>query len=87
MAAGVQEDGSPEAEARPVFYRDERILRIVGQVVAVVAVLGVLGWLINNLFTNLDRRNIDTGFDVLGQPTNFNIPYDPGFDPRSSIWP
>jgi general L-amino acid transport system permease protein len=77
---------SADQQARPPLWRDERILRIVGQVVAVVAVVLLLRWLIGNLLTNLERQNISTNFDFLSQPTNFSI-RDANFDPRSSIWP
>lgn len=79
---------TPQAtQERPPFWRDERILRIVGQVVAVVVVVLVLRWLIGNLLRNLEEQNIDTGFDVLRQPTNFSIRDDPGFDDRSPLFP
>lgn len=78
---------SPVTPTRPKPWRDERVLRIVSQVAAVVIVVLVLRWLIGNLLTNLDEAGIDTGFGVLDQPTNFNIRDDPGFDPRSPIWP
>ena len=48
---------------------------------------GLLYWLINNLLTNLDEKNISTSFGVLDQPTNFGIRDDPGFDDRSPIFP
>lgn len=73
--------------ARPPFWRDVRVLRVVGQVVAVVAVVLVIRWLIGNLLDNLEERNIDTGFGVLEQPTNFTVRDDPGFDPRSPLFP
>ncbi len=68
-----------------VWYRNVRVLRVVGQVVAVAAVVGLLFWLFNNLVTNLDRRNINTDFSFLSRPTNFQIPFDEGFDPRSPV--
>jgi general L-amino acid transport system permease protein len=43
-------------------------------------------WLFNNLVTNLNRQNIGTDFGFLGRSTNFQIPFDEGFDPRSSVW-
>lgn len=63
------------------------MLRIVGQVAAVAAVVLLLRWLIGNLLTNLEAANIETGFGVLDQPTNFTIRDDPGFDARSPIFP
>jgi general L-amino acid transport system permease protein len=69
-----------------VWYRNVRILRIVGQVAAVGAVLFLLWWLFNNLVTNLERQNIGTDFGFLSRPTQFQIPFDDGFDPRSPVW-
>ena len=69
-----------------VWYRDVQKLRIVGQVGAVVAVLALLGWLFNNLLVNLDRQNINTDFGFLWRPTNFEISFDEGFNPRSPVW-
>ena len=81
----------PEAEsshevARPPFWRDERVIRIVGQIVATVVVFLFLRWLFNNLINNLNRLNISTSFDFLFGPTNFQIPYHSEFDPRSPVW-
>lgn len=72
--------------SRPAFWRDARVLRIVGQVAAVVVAALVLRWLIGNLLTNLDDAGIDTGFGVLGQPTNFSV-NNSGFEPSSPLWP
>lgn len=71
---------------RPPFYRDIRVIRVVGQAVAVLAVIGILYWLVNNLFTNMDRLGISTSFDFLFGPTNTAIPYHETFDPRSPVW-
>lgn len=79
--------GTQEGSTRPPFWRDIRVLRIVGQVAAVAAVVLLLRWLIGNLLTNLEAANIETGFGVLDQPTNFTIRDDPGFDSRSPIFP
>ena len=78
----------PEADQTDhiVWYRNVQTLRIVGQIVAVVVVLGTLAWLFSNLLSNLDRRNINTDFGFLWRPTNFQIPFDNGFDPRSDVW-
>jgi len=78
----------PTAQRHPtaVWYRNVRLLRFVGQGVAVVAVVGLLAWLFNNLVNSLDRLNIGRDFDFLDRPTDFQIPFDDGFDPRSSVW-
>lgn len=72
--------------ARPPFYRDVRVIRIVGQVLAVLVVIGILYWLTNNLITNMNRLGISTSFDFLFGPTNTAIPYHDTFDPRSPVW-
>jgi len=69
-----------------VWYRNVQTLRIVGQIAAVAAVVGLLGWLFNNLISNLNDKNIGTDFGFLSRPTNFQIPYDQGFDPRSDVF-
>jgi len=69
-----------------VWYRNIRVRRAVAQVVAVIGVITLGWWLFNNLVTNLNRLNINTDFGFLGRPTQFQIPYDEGFNPRSSVW-
>ena len=69
-----------------VWYRNVRFLRIAGQAIAVAAVVALLLWLFNNLITNLNQKNIGTDFGFLGRPTQFRIPFDDGFDPRSSVF-
>ncbi len=78
---------SSNRQGRPPFWRDERVLRIIGQVFAVAVVVLLIRWLVGNLIDNLNEANIDTGFGVLNQPTNFTIRDDPGFDSRSPIFP
>lgn len=72
--------------ARPPFWRDVRVIRVVGQIAAVLAVLGLLWWLSRNLFDNMNWLGISTSFDFLFGPTNFQIPYHSEFDPRSPVW-
>ena len=73
------------SEEQIAWYRNVRTLRVVGQAVAVAATAGLLLWLFSNLLNNLDRNNIGTDFGFLGRPTNFEIPYDEGFNPRSPV--
>jgi general L-amino acid transport system permease protein len=72
--------------ARPPFYRDIRVIRVVGQLFAVVVVFAIAYWLVNNLITNMNRLGISTSFDFLFGPTNTAIPYHGTFDPRSPVW-
>jgi general L-amino acid transport system permease protein len=70
---------------RVAWYRDVRILRVAVQIVFVVAVFTLLFWLFNNLVNNLNRLRIGTDFGFMNRPTQFQIPYDDGFDPRSPV--
>ena len=69
-----------------VWYRNVRVLRVVVQVLAVAAVVGLLFFLFNNLVTNLNKQNIGTDFGFLSRPTQFEIPFDGGYDSRSPVW-
>ncbi len=72
--------------ARPPFWRDIRVIRVVGQVVAVIVVFFVLRYFYNNLIANLSRLGIGTSFGFLSGPTNFQIPFHEEFNPRSPVW-
>lgn len=82
----LERETTVEHYGAEVWYRDVRTLRIIAQVAAVTAVGALLFWLFNNLVSNLDRQNIGTDFDFLTSPTQFQIPFDDGFDPRSPVW-
>ena len=69
-----------------VWYRNVRILRVVAQVAAVGGVALLLFFLFNNLVTNLNKQNIGTDFGFLSRPTQFEIPFDDGYDSRSPVW-
>jgi general L-amino acid transport system permease protein len=69
-----------------VWYRNVRVLRVVGQALAVIAVFAVLFWLFSNLVNNLNRQNIGTSFGFLNRPTQFQVPFDDGFDDRGAVW-
>lgn len=64
-------DNSP---ARPPFWRDTRVLRVVIQVLLVAAVAIVLYVLWFNLTNNLRRAGIPLDLDFLTQPLGVNIP-------------
>lgn len=71
---------------RPPFWRDVRVLRVVGQIVAVVVVFLLLRWLFGNLVDNSRRTGIGLDFGFLFRPTQFQIPYHADFDPRSPVY-
>lgn len=72
--------------ARPPFWRDIRVLRVVGQVVAVVAVFFFIRWLYGNLVASFDRLGIALNFDFLTSRTGFAIPYDSEFEASQPVW-
>ena len=76
---------SADASTPPGILRDVRVFQVAGQVVAVVVVWTFVRWLVGNLFDNLDEANFRRDFDFLDGPTNFQIPFDDGFDDRSSV--
>jgi len=82
----LESEAEAEKTASGVWYRNVRFLRVAGQLVAVAVVVALLFYLFNNLVTNLNRKNIGTDFGFLTRPTQFQIPFDDGFNPRSSVW-
>jgi general L-amino acid transport system permease protein len=75
-----------EQRVRPPFWRDVRVIRVVGQVVAVVLVFLLLRWLFGNLVENSRRTGIGLDFGFLTRPTQFQIPYHAEFNPRSPVY-
>lgn len=71
---------------RPPFWRDVRVIRVVGQVVALILVFLLLRWLFGNLVDNSRRVGLSLDFGFLFRPTQFQIPYHDEFDPRSPVW-
>lgn len=72
--------------ARPPFWRDVRVLRVVGQIVAVVVVFFLLRFFYANLIDNFNRLGISTSYDFLQRSTNFRITNHEEFDPSSPVW-
>jgi general L-amino acid transport system permease protein len=75
-----------KTHSRPPFWRDLRVLRVVGQFVAIILVGLVLWWLFTNLVDNLNRAGIRTDFGFLTQPTQFTVPYFNTFNARNPVW-
>ena len=64
------------------FWRDERVLRAVAQIVSAVLVLAAIAWMVLNLLEAADRRGLTLGFGFIDDPAEFPIsesliPYDP----------
>lgn len=63
------------------FYRDEKILGLIAQVVSAVLVIGLVVWGVFNFFRAAELRNLNLGFSFLSRPAGFPIsdapiPYD-----------
>ena len=58
---------------RPPFYRDERVQRILGQVIFVLFIVALFAWLGNNMLTGLRRQGISLGLDFLNNRAGFDI--------------
>jgi len=71
--------------ARPPWYRDIRVLRIIAQVGAVLFAVTVTAILLLTARTNLAARGISTDFGFLTQPTQFEIG-ESSFSPADPIW-
>jgi general L-amino acid transport system permease protein len=59
--------------ARPPFWRDVRVLRVLGQVVFVLALFLVLREMLLNLTFQIRRQGLDLSFDFLQQRAGFSI--------------
>jgi general L-amino acid transport system permease protein len=55
------------------FWRDDRILRIVFQAIVALIVIGIFGYLLSNLFRNLQAQGRPFNFSFLNQGAGFNI--------------
>ncbi|MGK7937858.1 MAG: amino acid ABC transporter permease [Xenococcaceae cyanobacterium] len=67
---------SVEDEKIP-FWRDSRVLRIVGQVVALLIVFTIIFFLGNNLVNNFQRLGLNFGFNFLDRSASFGIANPP----------
>ena len=59
------------------FYRDERILKIIGQIVSTVAIFGFLIWAVINFIKAADARNMELSFGFLKEAAGFPISNPP----------
>ena len=59
------------------FYRDERVLRVVAQVVSTVIIVGLLVWAVLNFLKAADARNMTLTFGFLKEAAGFPISNPP----------
>jgi general L-amino acid transport system permease protein len=54
---------------------DARVRSIIYQIITAALVVGFIAWLTNNTIENLEQRGIATGFEFLGHPAGFGVPF------------
>jgi general L-amino acid transport system permease protein len=69
-------------EQKIPLWRDERFLKIAGQILVLVIVAVILGIIANNILFNFRRLGLNFGFNFLNNPASFGIgdtaiPYTP----------
>lgn len=68
------------------FYRDERVLKIVAQVVSTIIIVGFLIWAILNFLQAADARNMTLSFGFLDEAAGFPISNPPiKYDPSMTF--
>ncbi|MCB9078355.1 MAG: ABC transporter permease subunit [Anaerolineaceae bacterium] len=60
-------------EASIPFWRDVRVLGIIGQIVVTMLVIVFFAWLINNFVENAENQGLQVGFDFLNSTAAFDI--------------
>lgn len=72
---------------RPPFWRDVRILAILGQVAFVLIIAVVAGMLYANVTSGMQRLGIVGGFDFMNQTAGFDIGVRPiPYSPSDTYW-
>ena len=79
QAPGGRDGGIP-------FYRDERILKIIAQVVSTLIILGLLVWAVLNFLQAAEARNMTLTFGFLKEAAGFPISNPPiAYEPSMSF--
>jgi general L-amino acid transport system permease protein len=73
------------------FWRDERVLRIVAQIISAIVILGLLYWAITNVLSAANQRGLELGFRFLSDSAGFPIgespiPYEPSQSFLYAFW-
>jgi len=71
--------------ARPPFWRDVRVLRVLGQLIFVAALLVAVGQLWLNLRFEVQRQGLDLSFDFLDRRAGFSIQEGISYTPNQSF--
>jgi general L-amino acid transport system permease protein len=78
-----------KSSTRTPIWRNVRFLRVAAQVAALTIVALLIRWLLGNLFDNLERQGLPTGFDFLDSPSGFVVrdsPFSRESPVRHLIW-
>ena len=68
------------------FYRDERVLQIIAQIVSTLIIIGILIWSVINFLKAADARNMNLSFDFLKEAAGFPISNPPiDYEPSMSF--
>jgi general L-amino acid transport system permease protein len=83
MDQGLPHSISQANHKRTPLWRDERFLRLLGQVVFLVLLIAILGYFANNMLANLRQQGLALGFNFLKLTAGFDIgerliPYERG---------
>lgn len=55
------------------FWRDVRVLAVIGQIVVTALVIAFIVWLITNFFDNAENQGLQIGFEFLNSTASFDI--------------
>src|SRR4030042_1739273 len=78
-------EGSPSRRLTR-FWRDDRVLKIAGQVAFVLLAAAFAAWLIGNLNDALKARGLSLSFSFLGGPAGFAITEGAGMERTGTFW-
>ena len=59
------------------FWRDSRVIKIIGQVIVLAIVISAIAFLGNNLVNNFRRLNLTFGYNFLSRPASFGVANSP----------
>lgn len=74
------------APPRPPWWRDERVLKVVFQVIFVLIAAATLGTLFSNMLQGLQRAGLTPSFNFLRNSANFGISEGIRYDPSESYF-
>jgi general L-amino acid transport system permease protein len=68
------------------FYRDERILKVIAQIVSAIVIIGFVVWALINFFAAAEARNMTLSFGFLNEAAGFPISNPPiEYEPSMSF--